>query len=201
MSLFFLPCTLSAKDWGATKNPGVNLELILMHHFPRILQLNLSSVLSMALNSLVLLLHASQQSLKIWLTTVLKSVIYAPRSLPTVCISHYQKLCNPVLTYLECSSIIWELFARKSADIHESSQLIHYYLYTISILCSPFYLLRALYPNRTSVESRLDSAHKPWYTVLCSGAKFISSHSDFSKKGTITDGDLKSVSKKRTHFV
>ena len=93
-------------------------------------------------------------------------------------------------SYLECPSIIWEVFAKKSADIHESSQLIHYYLYTISILCSPFYLLRALYPNRTSVESRLDSAHKPWYTVLCSGAKFISSLSDFSKKGTITDGDL-----------
>ena len=96
-------------------------------------------------------------------------------------IRHYQKLCNP-----ECPSIIREVFAKKSADIHESSQLIHYYLYTISILCSPFYLLRALYPNRTSVESRLDSAHKPWYTVLCRGAKFISSLSD----GTITDGDL-----------
>ena len=31
------PCTLSAKDRGATKNPAVDLELILMHHFSRIL--------------------------------------------------------------------------------------------------------------------------------------------------------------------
>ena len=82
-------------------------------------------------------------------------------------------------SYLGCPSIIWEVVARKSADTHESSQLIHYYLYTISILCSPFYLLRALYPNRTSVESRLDSAHKPWYTVLCSVAKFLSEHFRF----------------------
>ena len=49
-----------AKDRRATKNPVVNLELILMHHFSRILRLDLSSVQSTTLNSLVLLLHASQ---------------------------------------------------------------------------------------------------------------------------------------------
>ena len=61
-------CTLSANDRGATKNPVVNLELILMHHFSRILRLDVSSVLSTALNSLVALLHTSQQSLKKWST-------------------------------------------------------------------------------------------------------------------------------------
>ena len=30
-------CTLSAKDRGATKNPVVDLEMILVHHFSRIL--------------------------------------------------------------------------------------------------------------------------------------------------------------------
>ena len=30
-------CTLSANDQGTTKNPAVDLELILMHHFSRIL--------------------------------------------------------------------------------------------------------------------------------------------------------------------
>ena len=49
----YLLCTLSANDRGATKNPVVNLELILMHHFSRILRLDVSSVLSTALNSLV----------------------------------------------------------------------------------------------------------------------------------------------------
>ena len=39
-----------------------------MHHFSRIFCLDFSTVLSTALNSLLLLLHASQQSLKIWLT-------------------------------------------------------------------------------------------------------------------------------------
>ena len=46
-------CTLSAKDRGGTKNPAVDLELILMHHFSRILclsSLDLSSVLSTALS-------------------------------------------------------------------------------------------------------------------------------------------------------
>ena len=37
------PCTLSAKDRGATKNPAVDLEVILMHHFS---SLDASSVLS-----------------------------------------------------------------------------------------------------------------------------------------------------------
>ena len=64
-SLYLQQCTLSAKDRGATKNQAVDLELILMHHFSRILRLDFSSVLSTALNSLLLLLHASQQSLKI----------------------------------------------------------------------------------------------------------------------------------------
>ena len=49
----FKSCTLSAKDQGTTKNPAVDLELILMHHFSRILRLDVSSVLSTALNSLV----------------------------------------------------------------------------------------------------------------------------------------------------
>ena len=44
-----LLCTLSAKDRGATKNPA-DLELILMHHFSRILSLDISSVLSKALS-------------------------------------------------------------------------------------------------------------------------------------------------------
>jgi len=39
-------CTLSAKDRGATKNPAVDLEVILMHHFSRIFRLDASSVLS-----------------------------------------------------------------------------------------------------------------------------------------------------------
>ena len=52
-SRFWPVCTLSAKDRGATKNPAVDLELILMHHFSRILRLDFSSVLSTALNSLV----------------------------------------------------------------------------------------------------------------------------------------------------
>ena len=43
-------CTLSAKDRGATNNPAVDLELILMHHFSRILRLDFSSVLSKALS-------------------------------------------------------------------------------------------------------------------------------------------------------
>jgi hypothetical protein len=38
-------CTLSAKDLGATKNPAVDLELILVHHFSRILCLDASSAL------------------------------------------------------------------------------------------------------------------------------------------------------------
>ena len=59
---------MHAKDRGSTKNPVVNVEQILLHYFSRILRLDVSSVLSTALNSLVLLLHASQQSLKIWLT-------------------------------------------------------------------------------------------------------------------------------------
>ena len=37
ISNFFLQCTLLAKDGDATKNPAVDLELILMHHFSRIL--------------------------------------------------------------------------------------------------------------------------------------------------------------------
>ena len=74
-------CTLSAKDRGATKNPVVDLELILMHHFSRILRLSsldLSSVLSTALNSYFRYLNNHSK--------VLKSVIYVPWSLPTVCI-------------------------------------------------------------------------------------------------------------------
>ena len=74
-------CTLSAKDRGATKNPAVDLELILMHHFSRILCLDLSSVLSKALNSYFK--HLNNHS-KYGRPKVLKSVIYAPRSLPTV---------------------------------------------------------------------------------------------------------------------
>ena len=61
---FSTPCTLSAKDLGATKNPAVDLELILVHHFSRILCVDASSVLSTALNSLV----TGLTSLKIWLT-------------------------------------------------------------------------------------------------------------------------------------
>jgi hypothetical protein len=34
-----------------------------------------------------------------------------------------------VNTYESADSIIWEVFTIKSADIHEFSQLIHYYLY------------------------------------------------------------------------
>ena len=64
--MYIAECTLSAKDRGATKNQVVNLELILMHHFSRILHLDVSSVLSTALNSLLALLHASKQLLKIW---------------------------------------------------------------------------------------------------------------------------------------
>ena len=38
-------CTLSAKDLGATKNPAVDLERILVQHFSRILCLDASSAL------------------------------------------------------------------------------------------------------------------------------------------------------------
>ena len=79
-------CTLSAKDRGVTKNPAVHFELILMHHFSRILRLSsldLSSVLSMALNSYFR--HLNNHS-KYGRPKVLKSIIYAPWSLPTVCI-------------------------------------------------------------------------------------------------------------------
>ena len=44
-------CSLSAEDRGVTKNPAVDLKLILMHHFSRILRLDFSSVLSTSLNS------------------------------------------------------------------------------------------------------------------------------------------------------
>ena len=48
-TLFFM----HAKDRGSTKNPVVNVEQILLHYFSRILRLDVSSVLSTALNSLV----------------------------------------------------------------------------------------------------------------------------------------------------
>ena len=82
-------CTLSAKDRGATK---VDLELILMHHFSRILRLDITSVLSRSteystqlFSSRPYFTHLNNHS-KYGRPKVLKSVIYAPRSLPTVCI-------------------------------------------------------------------------------------------------------------------
>ena len=71
------------KERGATKSPADDLELILMHHNFRILRLDFSSVLSKALNSYFT--HLNNHS-KYGQPKVLKSVIYAPRSLPTVCI-------------------------------------------------------------------------------------------------------------------
>ena len=62
-------CTLSAKDRGATKNPVVDLELILMHHFSRILHLDFSSVLSKALS----FTSRISKSLKIWSTKSAKT--------------------------------------------------------------------------------------------------------------------------------
>ena len=61
-------CTLSAKDWGATKNPVVDLELILIHHFCRILCLDVSSVLSRSTEYSTQLFRSRPQSLKIWST-------------------------------------------------------------------------------------------------------------------------------------
>ena len=86
-SRFLTQCTLSAKNWDATKNPAVDLKLILMHHFSSILPLDLAQyclVLSTALNSYFT--HLNNHS-KYGRPKVLTRVIYAPRYLPTVCIS------------------------------------------------------------------------------------------------------------------
>ena len=78
----FLLCTLSAKDRGpCTKNPVVDLELI--HHFSRVLPLDYW--LSTEYGTQPYFAHLNNHS-KYGRPKVLKHAIYAPRSLPTVCI-------------------------------------------------------------------------------------------------------------------
>ena len=70
----FWSCTLSARDRGATKNPAVDLELILMHHFSRIFCLDFSSVLS--IGTQLYFAHLKNHS-KYGRPKVLKHAIYA----------------------------------------------------------------------------------------------------------------------------